>query len=101
MAGSDGSKPGMGLNELVMSQILAHAAIDWMPDLALLRLRAVLDLSKELRSNPDSLMGDPLAIGLGFADEGVSRARRSAAEFLSKPCDFARVDKIIALRRPM
>lgn len=55
MAGSVGSKTGMGLSEFVMSQILTYAAIDGMPDLAFSRLRAVLDLGKELRFNPDPL----------------------------------------------
>jgi hypothetical protein len=45
----------MGLSEFAMSQILAHAAIDGMPDLALRRLRSVLDLGKELGFNPDPL----------------------------------------------
>jgi hypothetical protein len=33
------------------------------------RLRAVFDLGKQLGLDPDPFVGDPLVVGLGFADQ--------------------------------
>src|SRR6478735_2251557 len=98
MAGSDGSKPGMGLNESAMSQILAHAAINWMPDLSFGRLHAVFNLGEELWFNPDSFVSDSLAVRLASADEGCRPFAQIGSRVLFEAIiDLACVNKIIAL----
>ena len=69
-----------------------------MPHLSLGRLRAVLDLGRELRFDPDALVRDPLGVGLRLPDQ-----RRQALAQVGGRClveavvDLAGIDQVVAL----
>jgi hypothetical protein len=56
-----------------------------MPDLALGRLRTVLDLGKELRLDPNALVRDPFRIGLRLADKRLEALAEVGGRDLAKP----------------
>jgi hypothetical protein len=58
--------------------VLGHYRSSWMPDLALGRLRTILDLGEQLRLDPDATVGDALAVRLSFTDQ----RRKTSAERL-------------------
>ena len=69
-----------------------------MPHLALGRLRSVLDLSKQLRFDPDAFVRNPLGIGLCLPNQ-----RLEAPPQLGRRClveavvDLAGIDEVVAL----
>jgi hypothetical protein len=69
-----------------------------MPQLALGRFGAVLDFSQQLRFDPNPLVRDPLAVGLGLADQRCQAAAQLRGGCLIEAMvDLAGVDQILAL----
>jgi hypothetical protein len=69
-----------------------------MPELALGRLSAVLDLGVQLRLHPDSLVRDPLSVGLGLADQGREAPAQLGGRLLVEAViDLAGRDQVIVL----
>src|SRR3954467_8916440 len=64
------SRPKARIRRRRSSQIFPQILEEWVPDLPLCRLRAVLDLGQELRLDPDAPVSDPLRIRLSLADQG-------------------------------
>ena len=50
-------------------QVLAQAAKERVPNLALSGFRPVFDFSQQLGLDPDTSMTDPLGVGLRFSDQ--------------------------------
>jgi len=80
------------------SEVFSKSPEEGVPDLAFGGLRAVLDLRKQLRFDPDALVRDPLGVGLGFPDEGLQPSSELGRRgFVEPVVDLACVDKIGAL----
>ena len=68
-----------------------------MADLALGRLGAVLDLGEQLRLDPDALVRDPLAVGLGLADQRREALAQVCGRLLVEAVvDLAGIDQVVA-----
>jgi hypothetical protein len=82
------------------SQVLPQAPEEWVPDLSLGGLRAILDLGQKLGFDPDALVADAFGIGLGPSDEGFKPLLQiGGRELVEAVVDFAGT-RSSPLRRP-
>jgi hypothetical protein len=80
------------------SQFLSQAPEERVADLSLRRLCAILDLRQKLGFDPDTLVADPLGIGLGPSDKGFQPLLQRGGRYLVEAVvDLAGLDEIIAL----
>ena len=68
-----------------------------MPHLALGPLRAVLDLSEQLRLHPDATVCDSLGVALRLPDHRRQPLTQTAADIVEAVVDLAHVDQVLAL----
>jgi hypothetical protein len=79
-------------------QVIAQAFEERMPDLALGGFGAVLDFGQQLLFDPERLVRDPLAIGLGLADQRrQAPAQLGGGGLVEAVVDLAGVDQVLAL----
>src|SRR3954464_15021280 len=80
------------------SKVLPKSFEDRMPHFPLGGLGPVLDLGEELRLDPDALVGDALAVGLGLSHEWLQPlVKLNRRRLVESAVDLAGIDQFVTL----